>query len=87
MHEDYRTRHETPTVQDGIEIKCLSFWSSLSRLDTFAGNWLRFIIGYTIFFTATSMMFLIPNDTMPPNSYFYLTKKSLDKYDCKITCM
>jgi hypothetical protein len=75
MYEDYTTRNETPTVQSNIEIKYLPFWPSLSRLNTFAGNWLGFIIAYAIFFTVTSMIFLIPNDTMPRNSYFYFTKK------------
>jgi hypothetical protein len=74
-YEDYATRNETPIAQETIEIKYLPFWPSMSRLNTFVGNWLGFIIAYAIYFTISSMIFLIPNDTMPKNSYFYFTKK------------
>lgn len=75
MYEDYATRNETPIAQENIEIKYLPFWPSISRLNTFAGNWLGFLIAYALYFTISSMIFLIPNDTMPRNSYFYFTKK------------
>jgi hypothetical protein len=75
IYEDYATRNETPVAQETIEIKYLTFWPSMSRLNTFSGNWLGFLIAYAIYFTISSMIFLIPNDTMPRNSYFYFTKK------------
>ncbi len=75
LYEDYATRNEIPITQEQIEIKYLPFWPSMSRINTFEGNWLGFLIAYSIYFTISSMIFLIPNDTMPKNSYFYFTKK------------
>ncbi len=75
VYEDYATRNEIPITQEQIEIKYLPFWPSMSRINTFEGNWLGFLIAYAIYFTISSMIFLIPNDTMPKNSYFYFTKK------------
>jgi hypothetical protein len=75
LYEDYATRNGTPIAQEQIEIKYLTLWPSVSRLNTFEGNWLGFLIAYAIYFTISSMIFLIPNDTMPKNSYFYFTKK------------
>lgn len=75
---DYRettTRNETPLTQDTIRIRYLEFLPSVSRLDTFEGNWAGFIIGWGIFFVITSMIFFVPNETMPKNSYFYFTRK------------
>ena len=74
-YEDYATRNEIPVTQEVIEIKYLPFWPSMSRLNNFYGNWLGFIIAYAVYFTISSMIYLIPNDTMPKNSYFYFTKK------------
>jgi hypothetical protein len=73
--EDYATRNEIPITQETIEIKYLPFCPSMSRLNNFSGNWLGFLIAYLICFTISSIIFLIPNDTMPRNSYFYFTKK------------
>lgn len=75
VYEDYVTRNGTPIAQEKIEIKYLPCCPSMSRLNTFEGNWLGFLIAYAIYFTISSMIFLIPNDTMPKNSYFYFTKK------------
>jgi hypothetical protein len=75
VYEDYGTRNEIPIAQEQIEIKYLPFWPSMSRINTFEGNWLGFFIAYAVYFTISSMIFLIPNDTMPRNSYFYFTKK------------
>jgi hypothetical protein len=74
-YEDYTTRNEISVAQQTIEIKYISFWPSMSRVNTFSGNWLGFLVGYGIYFSITSIIFLIPNDTMPRNSYFYFTKK------------
>ncbi len=75
LYEDYATRNGTPISQKNIEVKYLSFCPSLSRLNTFEGNWLGFIIAYGIFFTITSIIFFVPNETMPRNSYIYFTKQ------------
>jgi hypothetical protein len=74
-YEDYATRNEIPLTQKQIEIKYLTFSPSTSRLNTFEGNWLGFLIAYGLFFTISSIIFLIPNDTMPKNSYLYFTKQ------------
>ncbi len=74
-YEDYATRNGIPIAQSTIEIKYLTGRPSISRINSFEGNWLGFIIAYAIFFTVTSIIFLIPNDTMPRNSYIYFTKK------------
>jgi hypothetical protein len=75
FYEDYDTRNGAPVVQDHIEIKYLSFAPSLSRINSFESNWLGYFIAYGIFCTILSIIFLIPNDTMPRNSFFYFTKK------------
>jgi hypothetical protein len=74
-YEDYGTRNEVPISQESIEIKYLSFAPSFSRINSFENNWLGFIIAYGLFLVITSLIFLIDNDTMPKNSYFYFTKK------------
>ncbi len=74
-YEDYATRNEIPIAQEKIEIKYLPFWPSMSRLNNFSGNWLGFLIAYAIYFAISSIIFLIPNPTMPKNSYFYFTNK------------
>jgi hypothetical protein len=75
IYEDYATRNEVPITQETIEIKYLVFWPSISRVNTFSGNWLGFLIAYAIYYSISSMIFLIPNETMPRNSYFYFIKK------------
>jgi hypothetical protein len=75
FYEDYTTRNGTPLAQTEVEIKFLRFAPNISRLNTYEGNWLGFIIAYGIFFTITSLIFLIPNDTMPANSYIYFSRQ------------
>ena len=75
VYDDYTTRNEIPLEQNQIEIKYLSFWPSMSRVNTFMDNWAGFLITYAIFFAFTSLLFLIDNDTVPHKSYFYFTKK------------
>jgi hypothetical protein len=74
-YTDYTTRNEIPLEQKEIEVKYLKFWPSMSRVNTFEDNWLGFIITYGVFFTFTSVFFLIDNDTVPNRSYFYFTRK------------
>jgi len=75
MYRETTTRNEIPLSQHQVQVRYLPFLPSVSRLDTFAGNWLGFIITWGIFFVITSMIFFIPNETMPKNSYFYFTKR------------
>ena len=75
MYRETTTRDEIPLAQHSVRIRYLSFLPSVSRLDTFSGNWLGFIIAWGIFFVITSMIFFIPNETMPKNSFFYFTRK------------
>ena len=74
-YDDYTTRNEIPLTQKEIEIKYLSFWPSMSRVNTFMDNWAGFLITYSIFFAFTSLLFLVDNDTVPNKSYFYFTSK------------
>jgi hypothetical protein len=74
-YEDYGARSEVPISQEKIEIKYLSFMPSVSRINSFENNWLGFMIAYGIFLTITSLIFLIDNDTMPKNSFFYFSTK------------
>ncbi|CAN5851593.1 hypothetical protein BH11BAC4_BH11BAC4_24710 [soil metagenome] len=69
------TRDELPLTQHTIKVRYLSFYPEISRPDTFEGTWLGYIIAWGIFFVITSMIFFIPNETMPRNSYFYFTKR------------
>ena len=75
VYNDYTTRNEIPLDQKVIEIKYLSFWPSMSRVNTFYENWLGFMVTYGIFFTFISLLFLVDNDTVPNKSYFYFTRK------------
>ena len=74
-YEDYGTRNEISTATKSINIRYLSFAPSIARINTFYAHWIGFIIAYFIFFTFTTLLFFIPNDTMPARSYFYFTKK------------
>lgn len=74
VYNDYTTRNEIPITQNEIEVKYLSFWPSISRVNTFEDNWLGFIITYSIFLIFTTLFFLIDNETIPNKSYFYFTK-------------
>lgn len=75
MYFENTTRNEIPIAQNSIRIRYLNFYPSISRVDSFAGNWLGFVIAWGIFFVITSMIFFLPNETMPNNSYFYFTKQ------------
>jgi hypothetical protein len=75
LYTDYDTRNEIPITQEYIEVKYLSFAPSLSRINSFTNNWMGFMIAYGIFFAFTSLLFFIPNDTMPAHTFFYFTKK------------
>lgn len=75
MYRETTTRNEIPIDQHTISIKYLPFYPSWSRPDTFESNWAGFIIAWGIFFVITTMIFFIPNETMPRNSYFYFTKR------------
>jgi len=75
MYRETTTRNEWPLSQHSIAVRYLSFLPAVSRLDSFEGAWLGFIIAWGIFFVITSMIFFIPNDTMPKNSYFYFTRR------------
>jgi hypothetical protein len=75
LYEDYDTRNEAVILNDQIEIVYLSFLPSFSRINSFKNNWLGYIIAYGLFCTFTSLLFFIPNDTMPAGTYFYFTKK------------
>jgi hypothetical protein len=72
---DYDTRNGLDISTTNVEVVYLSFAPSMSRLNTFYNNWYGFGIAYAIFFTITSFIFLIPNDTMPMNSFIYFTSK------------
>ena len=75
MYMETTTRNGVPIEQHTISIKYLTFYPSWSRPDTFEANWVGFIIAWGIFFVITTMIFFIPNETMPKNSYFYFTKR------------
>ncbi len=75
LFEDYDTRNEATIINDKIEIVYLCFLPSFSRINSFKNNWLGFIIAYSIFCAFTTLLFFIPNDTMPAGTYFYFTKK------------
>ncbi|MEO6489223.1 MAG: hypothetical protein ABIO04_04710 [Ferruginibacter sp.] len=75
MYRELTTRNEIPLSQHSIRIRYLPFEPSISRLDTFEGQWAGFVIFWGIFFVITTMIFFIPNETMPPNSYFYFNKR------------
>jgi hypothetical protein len=74
-YNDYDTRNGLDINTTTVEVVYLSFAPAMSRLNSFYNNWYGFGIGYLIFFTVTSFIFLIPNDTMPSNSYIYFTSK------------
>ena len=75
IYTETTTRNETPLLQTTIRIRYLTFMPGVSRLDTYEGNWLGFQVALLIFFVITTMIFFIPNDTMPGKSYFYFTRK------------
>ena len=75
MYRETTTRNEIPLTQHSIQVKYLSFYPAFSRIDSFYGNWAGFVMAWGIFFVITTMIFFIPNDTMPSNSFFYFTSK------------
>lgn len=75
MYRETTERNELPLTQHQIRIRYLPFYPSISRPDTFKGNWLGFIIAWGLFFIISTMIFFIPNETMPSNSYFYFSRK------------
>lgn len=75
MYRETTTRNEWPLNEHYIPIRYLPYFPSFSRPDTFQSNWAGFIIGWGIFFVITAMIFFIPNETMPRNSYFYFSRK------------
>jgi hypothetical protein len=75
FYENETTRNGMPITQEFIEVRYLKFWPSVSRINSFESNWAGFLIAWLIFFVITSMIFFIPNDTMPRNSYIYITKR------------
>lgn len=75
MYRETTTRNELPLNQHYIQVRYLSFCPSVSRLDSFYGNWAGFVLAWGLFFVITSMIFFIPNETMPKRSYFYFTRK------------
>ncbi len=74
-YSDYTTRNEAPLSENTVEIQYLPFWPSMSRINDDEHKWLGFMIGYAIFFAVTSIIFFVPNPTMPRHSYFYFTKQ------------
>lgn len=74
-YQSETTRNEMPITQAEISICYLRFAPSISRANNFYSVWYGFIIAYFIYFTFTTLLFFIPNDTMPANTYFYFTKK------------
>jgi hypothetical protein len=75
QYDDYDTRNGLDISTTEVEVVYLNFLPSWSRLNTFYNNWYGFGIAYLIFFTITSFIFLIPNDTMPSNSFIYFSKR------------
>ncbi len=75
MYRETTTRNELPLSQHNIRVRYLPFLPAISRVDNHFGNWLGFEMAWGIFFVITTMIFFIPNETMPPNSYFYFTNK------------
>jgi hypothetical protein len=69
------TRNGVPITQQTIEIRYLPWWPELSRPNTYESNWLAFVISWLLLFTITSIIFFIPNETMPRNSYFYFNRQ------------
>ena len=75
MYRETSTRNELPLTQHYIPVRYLRFYPSISRVDSFYGNWAGFLMAWGLFFVITSMIFFIPNETMPKRSYFYFTGK------------
>ncbi len=75
MYRETTTRNEIPLSQHSIRIRYLPFLPAFSRPDTWSHSWAGFEIAWFIFFIISSMIFFIPNETMPRNSFFYFTRK------------
>jgi hypothetical protein len=75
IYEGSSTRNGISITQKTLPVRYLRFKPSISRPDTYEGNWLAFHIAWLIFFVITAMIFFIPNDTIPRNSYIYFTKR------------
>ena len=75
MYRETTTRNEFPLTVHTIEIRYLSFMPSISRVNNFYDNWLGYIMAWIIFFVISSLIFFIPNETMPKNSFFYFTSQ------------
>jgi hypothetical protein len=69
------TRNETPLAQKTISIRYSIFFPSVSRLNTFEGNWEEYLIWYLIFFGATTMIFFVPNTVLPKGTMFEFCKR------------
>ncbi len=69
------TRNGMSVKDTTLTIRYLTYFPSVSRPATYEGQWLAFQVAWLIFFVITGMIFFIPNETMPANSYFYFTKK------------
>lgn len=75
LHRETTTRNGIPIDQHYINIRYFSLFPSFSRPDTFYGNWGAFIIGWGLFFVISTLIFFVPNETMPRNSFFYFTRR------------
>lgn len=75
MYRETTTRNELPLTMHHIRIQYLKFMPSVSRPDHFMWKWTGFIIAWGIFFVISTMIFFIPNETMPRNSFFYFSRK------------
>lgn len=74
-YESVYTRNETPDLQRKITIRYSLILPSISRVDDFWGNWFTPILIYMILFTATTMLFTIPNDILPKRTVFEFKRK------------
>ena len=75
MFRETTTRNELPLTMHHIRIQYLKFLPSVSRPDHFMWKWAGFILAWGIFFVISTLIFFIPNETMPRNSYFYFTRR------------
>jgi hypothetical protein len=50
MYRETTTRNEIPLTQHAIQVRYLSFYPAVSRIDSFYGNWAGFVVAWGIFF-------------------------------------
>ncbi len=68
------TRNETPLWEKSTRIRYSTLFPGISRLDSFAGNWMEPLLYYLIFFLGTTIIFFVPSDILPKGILFEFSK-------------